>query len=492
MYFSHTFAGSDISDVDVIAHEDRIHLFYHCIPSCDMVAHLVSDDGVTWEALPYVLTVGDPGSFDDDQIWTMHVCRFENRFYMLYTALAQAERGMIQRAGVAVSDDLMHWEKLENNPISQPDPRWYEAGTSETGRADWRDPFGWVEDGRLHAVICAHEGEGPHNRRGCVGHFVSDDGQNWEVLPPFYTPRTNSDFEVPTIIKLADKYYLLGHVVAPPIDVYRVADSLEGPWRRPAHDWLLPAENHAFAPVVWRGRTLLYNWINARWDWPIERRIVGESHVSRAIAPPKEAVALEDGQLVLRSCAFIWDKLATGRSMPALSEALAGVFRGNWVMDGEVLRGASDPGMGLALWPDQYEDFRLDVTLTLDDACEMGVVWRSDETADQATQVALLPGRQRIELQRVTLQPFNDPKRLGRGFSVLQENYCEIKAGEPLRLQVIAYGPYIEISVNDRVLLCNLTMSRRAGQIGFFTTDGKGSFSDPILTILPQPASMPA
>jgi hypothetical protein len=203
-------------------------------------------------------------------------------------------------------------------------------------------------------------------------------------------------------------------------------------------------------------------------------------------------VALADGQLALRSCGFIWDKLATGRSNPDLSATLSGVFRGDWKMNGDELCGASDPGMGLALWPEQYEDFRLDVTLTFDDACEMGVVWRSDETADQATQVAFLPGRQRIELQRVTLQPLNDPRRLGRGFSVLQENYCEIKAGVPLRLQIVAYGPYIEVSVNDRVLLCDLTMSRRAGQIGLFTTDGKGAFSSPSLTILPEPASMPA
>jgi beta-fructofuranosidase len=148
--------------------------------------------------------------------------------------------------------------------------------------------------------------------------------------------------------------------------------------------------------------------------------------------------------------------------------------------------------MGVALWPAEYSDFRFEVTVILEDACEMGIVWRSDETADQATRVALLPGRQRVELQRVVLHPLNEPKRIGRGFSVLQENYCEIKSGEPLRLQVIAYGPYVEVSVNDRVLLCHLTMSRRAGQIGFFATDGKASFQNPSLDILPQPASMPS
>jgi beta-fructofuranosidase len=492
MYFTKAFAASDISDVDVIAHEDRLHLFYHSLPNCDLVAHLVSDDGVNWEQLPYVLRVGDPGEFDDDQIWTMHVCRWRDRFYMLYTALKQSENGLIQRAGLAVSDDLMRWEKVENNPIAEADPRWYEADTSDSGRADWRDPFGWVEGDKIHAVICAHEKDGPQNRRGCVGYFTSEDGVNWQVQPPLYTPHLSSDYEVPTIIKLGERYYLLGHIVAPSIDVYRVADSLEGPWRRPANDWLLPPANHAFCPVVWRGRTLLYNWILADFDWPNERRIVGYAENTRAIAPPKEAGALDDGQLALRSCDFIWDGLALSRSTPAFTETLEGTFRGEWKIGGEQLFANCDPGMGVALWPEEYSDFRFTVAVTLEDACEIGIVWRSDETADQATRVALLPGRQRIELQRVVLHPLSEPKRIGRGFSVLQENYCEIRAGEPLRLQVIAYGPYIEVSVNDRVLLCHLTMSRRAGQIGLFATDGKASFQNPDLAILPPPTSMPS
>ena len=47
------------------------------------------------------------------------------------------------------------------------------------------------------------------------------------MRPPLYTPRISTDFEVPTIVKLDERYYLIGHICAPMVDVYRVADSYQ-------------------------------------------------------------------------------------------------------------------------------------------------------------------------------------------------------------------------------------------------------------------------
>jgi beta-fructofuranosidase len=487
MYFGRGFAGSEIGDTNLIAHEGRLHLFHVTLPSHDVVSHLVSDDGVHWQQLPYALRVGDPGEFDDDQIWTMGTFAWQGKFYMLYTALKQSEDGAIQRTGLAVSDDLIRWEKVENNPVAAADARWYETGTSDSGREDWRDPFVFIEYETLHAIICAHEKTGPQNRRGCVGHFVSEDSLNWEVRSPFYTPRVSSDWEVPTLFKLGAKYFLLGHQCAPPQDVYRVADSLEGPWQRPTNDWILPSPCYIFTPVEWRGRTLLYHFIHTDFDWPETRRIVGPSNCSRAIAPPKEAVATESGELILRSCRFIWDELATIRSTPALKDAPQNAFSGDWKFNRQSLEANSQIGMGVAFLSEEYSDFVLEITMELGNAAEAGVLWRSDDEADAATFASLIPGRARIELQRVLKNPPLEPKRFGRGFSTLQENHLPLKRGQSVRLRVVVWGPYIEISANDRVLLCHLTMSRRTGKIGFFTTDGSATFSDVTLQTLQPP-----
>src|SRR5689334_7110729 len=143
MIFSKGWSTTEIGDMSAISHDGRLHLFHLCLPSHDIIAHKVSDDGMTWETLPNALHVGDPGSFDDDQLWTMHVFPWKGRFYMLYTAMSTAseEIGLLQRTGLATSDDLITWEKVAHNPVATPHAQWYEADTQDSGRADWRDPF---------------------------------------------------------------------------------------------------------------------------------------------------------------------------------------------------------------------------------------------------------------------------------------------------------------------------------------------------------------
>jgi len=485
MHFTKGWIHSEIGDVDVIAHEGRLHLFHLCLPNHDVVAHLVTEDGITWEPLPNALRTGDPGDCDDDQIWTMHAFRFDGRFYMLYTALCSADEGRIQRTGLAVSDDLIRWEKAAHNPVAAPDPRWYEADANDSGRADWRDPFPWVEDGVIHGLICAHEKGGPYNRRGCVAHVTSTDALHWQVVEPLYTPRISTDFEVPTVLKLRGRYYLIGHIVAPPSDVWRVADRFAGPYRRPPDDLLLPRGNHAFCPVVWRDKTLLYHWIAAEFDW------TGAGVPGRGIAPPKEADALDDGTLVLRSFKSGWEALAAG---PAESWGpreicdKAASCRGEWSGNSEAVIGACDPGMGLLNLPVEGADFVLETTVRCEDASVFGVVWRSDDTADQATRAALIPARRRIELHRIAPRA---GRQIGRGHVTLQDNHCALAPGVGASLRVVAYGPYVEVSVRGRVLLSYFTMSRRAGRIGLFVEDGRAAFDCVRLTRLRPPGRFP-
>ena len=73
MYASHGFLRSDIGDVDVIHHGGLYHLFHLVLPNHDFIAHAVSKDGLTWRRVRNALFVGDPSSWDDDMLWTMHV-----------------------------------------------------------------------------------------------------------------------------------------------------------------------------------------------------------------------------------------------------------------------------------------------------------------------------------------------------------------------------------------------------------------------------------
>jgi hypothetical protein len=76
--------------------------------------------------LPDALRPGPPGAWDDLATWTGSVIEHDGRWHMLYTGISRAERGLIQRIGLAVSDDLTAWRKHPANPVLQADGRWYE------------------------------------------------------------------------------------------------------------------------------------------------------------------------------------------------------------------------------------------------------------------------------------------------------------------------------------------------------------------------------
>jgi beta-fructofuranosidase len=57
-------------------------------------------------------------------IWTGNVINHRGRWHMLDTGISTAERGLVQRIGLAVSDDLLQWVKHPANPVLLADPRW--------------------------------------------------------------------------------------------------------------------------------------------------------------------------------------------------------------------------------------------------------------------------------------------------------------------------------------------------------------------------------
>ncbi len=202
-------------DFWLVRRDQEQHLFYLQAPralgdpqlrhSNATIGHAVSPDYVNWSVLPDALHPGLPGSWDDLATWTGSTIGHDGRWYMLYTGVNRAEAGLVQRIGLAVSDDLVHWDKHPANPVLEADPAWYE--TLEQGRwrdQSWRDPwlFRQPNDGLFRALITARSPSGPPDGAGVVGQACSADLVSWEPLPPLTEPGEFAQVEVPQLVQL--------------------------------------------------------------------------------------------------------------------------------------------------------------------------------------------------------------------------------------------------------------------------------------------------
>jgi beta-fructofuranosidase len=476
MHIPQGFHKEGMGDIEVIACGDVLHAFYLSLMSHDRVGHLTSRDGLNWKEEVPALHTGAPGDFDDDQIWTMGVFEHGGTYFMLYTGLAMKERGKVQRVGLATSRDLYTWTKHDKNPVAQADPRWYFASPDGKNRVDWRDPWVFQEDGVLHGLVTARTSSGPLGLRGCAGYMTSRDGYTWEVKEPLSVPGTLYDFETLAIAKLAGRYYLTGiggrESGASSTSIYRVADQVTGPYRRVGHGELLPGGNLVFKPVVFKGETLYFSNIRGMADWE-----GGGGKGVTGLAPAKVAHAEPGGALVLKSFGG-WKSVARG-PQEALSGAQAAAggeaVQGEWRVEGQGLIGKAPVGRGVFWLKEEREGMVMKARVRVGGAPEFGFVFRA-RGVDDATYVSLTPSLRRVQLY--VIDAFHKTPCAGvtyrwRGRRVVQEWADDHAWGECVEIQLVAYGPYVEVSVDGRVLISAVTMRRPGGRVGFFVEDGE-------------------
>lgn len=167
------------------------------------VGHAVSTDLTEWQVAGDALKPSTEPAFDDYATWTGSVVIGDDGLWrMFYTGLSQADRGLVQRIGVATSPDLHHWTKCGPKAVVTSDGRWYEQ-PALTGRPEaWRDPWVFPDpdgDG-WHMLITAAAAVGPAEDRGVLGHARSLDLISWEVQPPLSEPGSGfSQLEVPQL-----------------------------------------------------------------------------------------------------------------------------------------------------------------------------------------------------------------------------------------------------------------------------------------------------
>jgi beta-fructofuranosidase len=175
------------------------------------IGHAVSTDLHDWTVVDDVIAPSPVASWDDKSTWTGSVIEHGGRWVMLYPGTSPADEGHVQRVGMLTSEDLHRWERLPE-PVLTADPEHHEILDLDMWHDQaWRDPWMYDDptDGHVHVLVTARANHGHRYDRGVIGHARSRDLLTWEMLPSIATPPGFGQLEVPQLVKLDDRWYLL-------------------------------------------------------------------------------------------------------------------------------------------------------------------------------------------------------------------------------------------------------------------------------------------
>ncbi|MEM1209071.1 MAG: glycosyl hydrolase [Planctomycetota bacterium] len=468
MYASHGFLRSDIGDVDVVWDGERFHLFHLVLPNHDFIAHAVSDDALMWKRVPNALWVGDPGTWDDDMLWTMSVTRdpwVEGRWRMFYTGLSRKEWGRVQRVGLAVSDDLYKWEKVNDKyPIEARAPHYEHDPTRDRKWVSFRDPFYYHEEDERLLLVAARSDTGPLIRRGCVAALREVGPNQFEPLPPLHRPNLYDDVEVPNLIRIAGRFFLLGSIREDVKVHYWYADDLKGPYENFFDNVLLPGGNYAARVCRADDQMLLFNFFQKRDD---------DGILKRMLPPPKELAMDATGRLRLTTYRGFNEEVVgvmTHRDVGVL-DTLFHNATAHIQHDEDDMHLSARSGYEAFLLPGEQDHCRVRCRLDLEGEGKCGLVLRLDEQANgYYLSLDLIKGIAQIrawgEREGGTTETAFDYQQLQAA------NFLTDPEG-PWELEVVLYGQYIECAINDYVVLTLADHSYRRGRAGFYVESAK-------------------
>lgn len=477
MYTGSGFSDWEIGDITIILHEGVYHLFHLIIPNHDYIAHAVSRDCLSWKRVKNALFVGDPGEWDDDMLWTMHVSKVDDKFHMYYTGLQRRDRGVVSRIGLAVSGDLMNWEKIskEGYPI-EPKGIYYETAISNPRTwASFRDPFRFEYNGDVYLLLAARNIKGPVSRRGCVGLVSITNGQP-QLLPPLISPLVYDDIECPCVFTLNGNYYILGSIREDIKVRYWFAPDFLGEYHSFHADVLLPQGNYA-ARVEQDGENLLiYNFF-----------YVGKIDALRVLPPPKQLDTDARGRLLLKSY-YRWDMMVVKTIQQHQVIDIFSLFSNPTasfaIQDDKWICG-SRSGYEIFCFKKPSQSFIWEGWLTVEGMGKLGLVTDMDKDGyGYFISFDVVNGFVQIRSWGFNPQNF----RQNFIFSDIQSGFfAPPKEKEPVQFRLIRYGNYIELSINGVIKLTLMDYTYSGEYIGLYSASSVLSVQNTIIKILPAP-----
>ena len=477
MYSGSGFSDWEIGDITVIIHKGVYHLFHLIIPNHDYIAHAISRNGISWKRVNNALFVGHPGEWDDDMLWTMHVCEVGDKFEMYYTGLQRKDRGVISRIGLAESDNLIDWKKNKKN-IFPIEPKGIIYETANANPRTWlsfRDPFRFEYKGEVYLLLDARTIAGPVSRRGCVG-LVKITNDVVELMPPLLYPMVYDDIECPCVFELNGRFYLLGSIREDIKVRYWFAPDFFGEYHSFHADVLLPQGNYA-ARIVQDGEHLLvYNFFYA----------YGKIDALRVLPPPKELDTDHKGRLILKSY-YRWEKMVVKTLQQDQLGKVDHLFSNptaSSTIEPDKWTCGSRSGYEIFYFQKPSAGFIWEGLLTVEGMGKLGLVSDIDKDGN-GYFISFNVANGQVQIRVWGFNPLNN--RQNYIFNDIQSGFFTTNKENSFRFRLIRYGHYIELSIDDVVKLTLMDYTYSGNGIGLYSASSVISLQQSVVKILPDP-----
>ncbi|MFN8305972.1 MAG: glycosyl hydrolase family 32 [Ferruginibacter sp.] len=476
MYSGSGYSDWEIGDITIFRHQGVYHLFHLIIPNHDYIAHAVSGDGLSWTRTKNALFVGDPGEWDDDMLWTMHVFASNNKFLMYYTGLRREDRGTVSKIGMAESDDLIHWRKIQGHglPVEISGDIYEHKNDNPRGWLSFRDPFYIEHMGAVYVLFCGRINSGPISRRGCVG-LMKREKEHFVFKKPLVHPMVYDDVECPCIFQLNNRFYVIGSIREDIKVRYWMTDRFLGEYQSFHSDVLLPQGNYAARVLQDENHLLIYNFFYTN----------GHINSLRVLPPPKELSADHTGRLILKSF-YRWEQMveqeikqedfASPERILKNPTALFERGKNEWVC-------SSKGGYEIFYMPRPSYNFIWEGKLCNSTLGKFGLVTHIDQEGNgYFISFDLIEGL--IQLRSWGYNPSNNRENFI--FNNIQTNVCIVPQSGSIWFKLICYGNYIELSVDDEVKITLMDYAWSGPGLGLYTASSSITLQDSVIKILPD------
>ena len=283
------------------------------------------------------------------------------------------------------------------------------------------------------------------------------------IIPGLY-----DDIEVPNLIRLEDEYYLIGSIREDAKIRYWHTDEIGKPWRSYHDNVLMATGNYAGRVCQDDKGWLLWNFYSMDLD---------SRTANNLMPPPKRLTKTSDGLLRMKS----FEEFDNWLSDPIDTQCVHSLRRGLGEQFCSVqdhhLELMSEAGFQAFVFDETIESFRFQAQLRLQGKGKCGIVFRVDPETHDGYYVSLDLIKGVAQLRSWRTGPPGSGEHMMQ-FKALQSGYWYSEAPGVARVQLLAFGSYLELSIDDRVILSLADQTFQTGLLGLYLETAHLELSD--------------